>query len=350
MKKLRLGIIGTGGIAQAHAYAIENVPNAELVAVHDVVAERAEAFAAERGCKAESDLAKFLGRDDIAAVTIATPSGAHADCAIPAAQAGKHILCEKPLDVNVEKIDRIIAACEGNNVTLGCVFQMRANRQIQRIREALAAGRFGKLLLVSLQAKWFRSQEYYDSAGWRGTWKLDGGGALMNQSVHFVDLLCYLAGRAKSVCAFTDTMTHENIEVEDNAVACIRFANGAMGTIEASTSCAPGFPRRLEVSGERGSVVIEGEDLARWEFIDKTEEDEQILADGGSGEEGKSGKADPLAISFEGHRMQVQDFVDAILEDREPLVPGREGRVSVELICGIYESSRTGKPVVFEKT
>ena len=347
MKRLRLGIIGTGGIAKAHAYAVKNCENAQLVAVHDVVAERAEAFAKEHNCEAESDFAHFLGRSDIDAVTIATPSGTHLDCAVPAAQAGKHILCEKPLDVTVEKIDRIIEACDANKVTLACVFQNRTNQNIQGIRKALAAGRFGKLLLVSFQAKWYRSQEYYDSAAWRGTRELDGGGALMNQAVHFVDILCYLAGRAKSVYAFTDTMTHKNIEVEDNAVACVRFANGAMGTIEASTSCAPGFPRRLAVSGDRGSVVMVDDELTRWEFLDKADEDEKILAEGAAGDQLKGGHSDPLAIGFEGHRRQVQDFVDAVLEGREPFVPGREGRLAVELICGIYESSRTGKLVTF---
>ena len=348
MSKLGFGIIGTGGIARAHAFAIENCSDARLVAVHDAIPERAATFAAEYGVVGEADLQAFLSREDLDAVTIGTPSGAHSDCAIPAAEAGKHILCEKPLDVTVEKIDRLIEACDRNKVVLAGVFQMRLNDHICRIRQAIDSGRFGRLLLLSFQARWLRTQKYYDSAAWRGTWALDGGGALMNQSIHFVDLLLYLGGPAKSVYAITDMLTHENIEVEDNAVACVRFANGAMGTIEASTSCAPGFPRRLEISGDRGSVVLEGDRLTRWTFVNETDEDKSMLETANEPASTKSGKADPMAISYKGHARQVQDFVDAILEGREPAVPGREGRRSVELICAIYESARTGKPVFFE--
>lgn len=167
VKTMKFGIIGTGGIAKAHAYGIKNCSHAELADVHDVVPECAKAFAEENGCEAESRLSHFLDRDDIDAVTIATPSGAHLDCAVPAAQAGKHILCDESLDVTVDEIDRIIEACETSNVTLGCLFQMRTARNVQDIRNALAAGRFGRLLLVSFQAKWYRSQEYYDNASWR---------------------------------------------------------------------------------------------------------------------------------------------------------------------------------------
>lgn len=347
MAELRFGIIGTGMIADVHAKAIRDCTHARLAAVHDLIPERAHAFGSEHGIEAETDLQTFLARPDIDAVTIATPSGAHADVAVPAAEAGKHVLCEKPMEVTVERADRIIRACRANHVTLGCVFQARTNKNVQRIRQALEAGRFGRLILADVQVKWFRSQQYYDSAGWRGTWRLDGGGALMNQSIHVIDLLLHLAGPPRAVYAFSDTLTHNAIEVEDTAAACIRFANGAMGVIEATTCCAPGFPRRLELSGERGSVVLEDDRLARWQFADQSDADDRILAQGTAGDDLKSGAGDPKARGHEGHRRQIQDFTDAILADREPMIPGREGRRAVELICGIYTSAQTGQAYHF---
>jgi predicted dehydrogenase len=248
--------------------------------VYDCVSERAHAFAEQYGVEAESDLATFLARADIDAVTVTTPSGVRADVAVAAAEAGKHVLCEKPLEVTTERADRIIRACDENGVTLGCVFQARTAANVQRIRDAFDAGRFGRLVLVDAQVPWFRTQEYYDSAAWRGTWKLDGGGALMNQSIHIIDLMLYFAGAPHSVYAFTDALTHTGIEVEDTAAAAIRFENGALGTITASTCCAPGFPRRLEIAGERGSVVLEDDRLTRWSFVDQDAGDERVFAAG----------------------------------------------------------------------
>ena len=349
MTKTRFGIIGTGNIAGFHAAAIKEAKNAELTAVCDSVPERVQAFAEKHGAAAETDLSLFLARKDIDVVTIATPSGAHADVAVPAARAGKHILCEKPIEVTVERARSIIDACEASQVKLACVFQARLNRNVQLIRQALDAGRFGRLILANAQVKWFRSQEYYDSGQWRGTWALDGGGALMNQSIHIIDLLVYLAGPPESVFARTGTLTHSGIEVEDTAAAVIQFANGAMGTIEASTSCAPGFPRRLEISGEKGSVVMEDDRLTRWSFADPLPEDEQILKEGTKGDNLKGGFADPKAISHEGHRRLIEDLCEAIQNGREPAIPGREGLGAVELICGIYDSAQTGKPHIFKE-
>ena len=347
MKTTRFGIIGTGVIAEFHAMALKEAKGAVLTAVCDNVPERAQAFGEKFGVAYESDLPTFLARKDIEAVTIATPTGVHADIAVSAAEAGKHILCEKPLDITLKRVNRIIQTCEKNGVTLACVFQSRLSQNIRRIREAIDAGRFGKLILASAQIKWFRDQEYYDSSQWRGTWTMDGGGALMNQSIHTIDLLVYIAGAPKSVTAYIDTMTHTGIEVEDTAVALIKFANGAMGTIEASTSCAPGFPRRLEISGEKGSVVLEDDNLLRWSFVDQTPEDDAILKQGMSSDDLKGGSSDPKAISHKGHRRLIEDLAEAIQTDREPIIPGREGRLAVELICGIYKSAKSGMPYYF---
>ena len=204
------------------------------------------------------------------------------------------------------------------------------------------------MVLANTQIHWFRSQEYYDSATWRGTWALDGGGALMNQSIHNIDLLLYLNGDPAEVFAYTDTLTHTGIEVEDNAVAVVKFKNGSLGTIEASTSCAPGFPRRLELSGSKGTVMLEDDCIKNWTFVEELPEDEAIRQAGLIGENMKGGSGDPMAINCEGHRRQIEDLAQAIISGKEAKLSGREGRRAVQLICGIYESAKTGKPVKFD--
>jgi len=349
MDEVRFGLVGTGVIADFHARAIADVEIARLVAVHDAAPQRGEEFARKHGARNEAALDEMLGRDDVDAVIITTPSGSRMEIAVAAAEAGKHVLCEKPMEVTPQRADRIIEACEAHRVTLGCIFQSRMGRNVQRVRRALEEGRFGRLILAGAQVHWFRSQAYYDSAGWRGTWALDGGGAMMNQSVHTIDLLCYLAGPPATAYAYSDTLTHRNIEVEDTAVAAVRFANGALGTIEVSTSCGPGFPRRLELAGSEGSAVLEDDRLVRWQFAEPRDEDERILAEGGKGEDMGGGFGDPKAISHEGHRRQILDFARALVNGAEPMVPGREGRKAIALVCGIYESARTGRPYDFEQ-
>jgi predicted dehydrogenase len=345
---VRYGIIGTGMIARFHAQAIAAVPNAKLTAVYDKVPERAKAFADEHGVAWESDLDAFLARTDVDAVTVTTPSGARVEVAVPAARAGKHVLCEKPIEVTPARADRIINACALNEVVLGCVFQARTWTNVKRIKAAVEAGRFGRLVMADVQLPWYRSQEYYNSAEWRGTWRLDGGGALMNQSIHIIDLLVHFCGRPAAACAFTDVLAHTDIQVEDAAAAAVRFESGCLATITATTACNPGFTRRLELCGETGSVVLVNDRLERWSFVDQTEEDDRILAEGQHGEEEQSGGAgDPKAISFEGHRRQIEDLTAAILEGRGPIIPGTEGRRAVELICGIYESARSHRPYLF---
>ena len=346
--KVRFGIIGTGAIAVLHAEAIMALENAELVAVYDKVTERCRAFAEKYHVRAVDDFDAFLSDKTIDAVTIATPTGFHGEVAIPAARAGKHVLCEKPLDVTLEKADAIIQECEKHGVVLSAVFQSRFAKNIQLLKKTVDEGRFGKIVLVSTQVKWFRSQEYYDSATWRGTWALDGGGALMNQSIHTIDLLLYINGDPDEVFAYTGTLTHDRIEVEDNACAVVKYKNGSLGVVEASTSCAPGFPRRIEISGSNGTAVVEDDLIVRWQFVDVQPEDEEIRLKGAVSEGMKGGSGDPMSgVSHEGHRRQLADMVDAILAHKDPLLSGREGRRAVQLICGIYESARTGKPVKF---
>ncbi len=344
MSELGIAIIGTGTVAERHAEAIRALHGASLTAVYDTDPDRCRNFAGDRGVTAAPTLEKLLTRQDVDIVTIATPSGVHADVAVPAAGAGKHIICEKPLEITLERTDLIIKACDDAGVRLAAIFQARFGSNVRLIRNALDEGRFGRMILASAQVRWYRSPEYYAGAGWRGTWALDGGGALMNQSIHIIDLLLFLAGDVEEVTAYTGTLTHPGLEVEDTAVAVLKFVSGGFGVIEASTSCAPGFPRKLELSGQNGSVILEDDRIVRWQFADERRSDAGIREKGSKSEGLAGGAGDPRAAGFEGHRRQFQDMVDAINQGRPPVLQGREGRKAIQLITCIYESARNGRP------
>lgn len=339
------GIIGTGMISKFHARAVRDVRGAQLVACYNRTPEKAEAFAAEFGCQAYHDLDQLLANPKIDAVTIATPSGAHLEPAVAAARAGKHVIIEKPIEVTLKRCDTIINECAKNGVKLAAFFQSRFHEAANTLKKAVDAGRFGRLTLGDAYVKWWRTQEYYDSGAWRGTWKLDGGGALMNQAIHTVDLLSWLMGPVAQVQAFTATLAHERIEVEDVATATLTFANGALGVIEASTAVYPGYLKRIELHGTRGSATLEEEDIKSWEFATKARGDDAILAAMKKSKSGGGGAADPAAIGHHGHAKQLQDFVRAIQKDTEPAITGAEARKSVEIILAIYKSAKTGKAV-----
>jgi predicted dehydrogenase len=286
-----------------------------------------------------------LARRDINAVIVTTPSGAHLGPAVAAAEAGKHVVVEKPLEITLERCDRIIEACAGNRVQLCTIFPSRFGEANLALKKAVDAGRFGRLTLGETTCKWWRPQSYSDEGGWKGTRALDGGGALMNQAIHNVDLLLWLMGPVTHINGFTATLAHERIEVEDTAVACLRFANGALGVIQATTSVRPGLPKTVAIHGDKGSVVIEQDDVLRWELTPETEEDKAIkqrfaVKTGASG-----GSSNPAAISHFGHARQLADFVQAIETGRTPMVDGREGRKAVEVILGIYRAAETGQVV-----
>lgn len=342
-KKVGFGIIGAGAISAFHASSMQGLDNVELIGFYDPVKAAAEKRAAEFNCKAYTDFEEFLANPAIQAVTIGIPTGLHGKIAIQAAQAGKHILCEKPLEITPDLCDEVIRACEENHVLLATVFQSRFTESIQKVKAAADAGRFGKMILSSAQVRWYRDENYYGSSNWRGTWKMDGGGALMNQSIHTVDLLLYLNGDPAEVSAFSGTLTHD-IEVEDTLCAAIRYKNGSMGTLEVSTSCAPGFPRRLEFSGSKGSVTIEEDQIVRWSFTEPLPGDESVATvfDGNA-----AGGSNPTNIRSDGHVAQIRDLAEAILQGRQPMLDGREGRRAVSFIHGIYEAARTGKTVKF---
>ncbi len=342
---VRFAIVGTGLIAGFHAKAIADCAHGCLTAVYDAVPDRARAFAEETGVSAASSLDELLSREDVDAITIATPSGTHGAIALPAARAGKHVLCEKPLEITTERIDEMIATCREHGVQLGAILPARTAPGVALIRKALDAGRFGRLIFANVELKWYRSQAYYESSGWRGTWALDGGGALMNQGIHQIDLMLHFAGDAESVFAYTDTRTHPGVEVEDSAVVVVRFVGGALGTIVASTCCEPGFPRRVEITGERGHVVLQDDILVKWAFTKELPGDLEIQAAAAEGRQGGAGAGDPANISYAGHLTQIDDFARAIRTGAEPMITGVEGRRSVALICAAYESSREKREV-----
>ena len=345
--KIGFGIIGAGMIAELHAKSMQELSNARLIGIYDKNTEAAKKRAEQFHCKAYDSFDAFLTDPEIEAVTIATPSGMHGEVAIPAAKAGKHILCEKPLEITLEKVDALIRACDKNNVLLSPVFQTRFTKPVQLVHEAMRSGRFGRMVLARAQMRWYRDPAYYAGSTWRGTWDLDGGGALMNQAIHMIDLLIYINGAPDEVFAFAGTLTH-SIEVEDNLCAVVKYRNGSFGTIEVSTSCAPGFPRRLEFSGSTGTVAFEEDKITRWEFANPLPQDEEILREL-SGKADAKGGSSPMNISANGHACQISDLADAIMAGRRPFLDGREGRRAIELICGIYESARTGKPFYFQR-
>jgi predicted dehydrogenase len=340
-------VVGCGMISRFHAKALTEVPNSRIVAVMDSERPRAEKLAAELGLNdsAYTELAPMLARKDVDVVIVATPSGAHMDPSVAAANAGKHVVVEKPLEVTVERCDRIIEACDRNGVKLCTIFPSRFADANRTLKAAVDAGRFGRLTLGETTCKWWRPQSYYDQGGWRGTKALDGGGALMNQAIHNVDLLLWMMGPATHVTAFTATLAHERIEVEDTAVACLRFRSGALGLIEATTSVYPGFPKTIAIHGDRGSAVIEQEDVLRWQFNPETAEDRAVKERFASKVGASGGASDPSAISHVYHARQLTDFVQALEAGRRPLVDGREGRRAVETILAIYRSAETGRPV-----
>lgn len=335
---LHFGVIGCGRIAPNHGQALAELPEAELVAAADIVSERAVAFTAKFGGQPYPSYRELLRHADLEAVSICTPSGLHAGIGIAAAEAGKHVLVEKPLALSLRDADTLITACERNGVTLGVVHQNRFNPAIVRLRQALDKGWFGQLNQGSAVIRWHRDQDYYDQAPWRGTLAQDGG-CLMNQSIHCIDLLQWMMGPVESVHAFTATRMRR-IECEDNAIAALRFQSGALGLIESSVTV---FPKNLEetlnIFGATGTAVIGGVAVNRiqtWRFAATPNAEAEVLA---------AQAADPASVYGSGHRPLIADFIAAIRGGHESVVSGREGRKALEIILAIYRSKETGEPV-----
>ena len=331
---IRFGIIGCGRIAPRHAQSFQQVAAAQLVAVADLIASRAEHLATEYGAAAHTDYHELLARDDIDAVSVCVPSGLHAQVAIDAMHAGKHVLVEKPIAITLADADRMIEVSHSTGRTMGVVLQNRYNHPMQALRQAIDAGKLGQLNLGSACVRWYRPQSYYED-GWHGTWAMDGG-ALMNQSIHHIDALQWLMGPVAAVNAFTATRAH-SMEAEDVGVAVVRFVNGALATIEGSTLT---WPQNLEgsvaVFGEHGSVKIGGTALNRielWKVAGELEQEAELLT---------SQRVDPPSVYGYSHREVVRDFAHAIQNGTEAGTPGHEARKSLALVLAIYESARRG--------
>jgi len=331
---MRFGIVGAGVIAEYHREAILRTQGAELVGVYDKFPEAARRFADKHGLVVFPSIAELVGKGGAEVATIGTPSGWHLEPATEAMEAGAHVLCEKPLEVTVERIDRMIDAAERTNRKLGGILQMRTFSGSRKAKELLDSGALGKILIADAYIKYYRTQEYYDSDAWRGTYALDGGGATMNQGIHWVDLIQWLMGDAQAVYASCATLGH-NIEVEDINHAVVKWPGGGQGVLEATTCAKPGFPTRIEIHGENGSLILEDARITKLVMGEKEIPQEESTAAGGH--------ADPKVFSVEGHILHVQDMIEAVRENRDPLVPGAEARKSVKLITSMYESSRGGK-------
>jgi len=341
---LGFAIVGTGMIAGFHARAIASLPDANLVALVSRTPERAAAFAREHGIRViAATVEEVVNHPEVEAVIITTPSGAHLDPALAAIRAGKHVIIEKPIETTPERADTILSTADEAGVKVAVIFQGRFGEGARTVKVALEAGRFGRLALASAYVKWHRTAEYYQTH-WKGRWDLDGGGALMNQAIHGVDLLQWFAGLPVEVAGWFTRRVHTGIEADDTTVAALRFPDGALGTIEATTAVWPGWSRRIELCGEYGSVALEDDMIVRWEFATEAPEDETIRRAPEANALG-SGAGNPAAISIVGHQRQIEDFVRAVREDRAPLIDGHEGRKAVALVDAIYRSAKEGRPV-----
>jgi len=343
MKVYNFGIIGAGLIADFHARAVAELENAKLAGFLGATSERSQKLADKYSVKCYRTLDEMLADKQIDAVSIATPSGAHMEPAVAAAKAGKHVLCEKPLEVTLAGIDAMIEAHQKCGTVLGGIFQYRFDDAVAPLKEAIDSGRFGRITYAGVYVPWWRSEEYYRDS-WHGTWKLDGGGALMNQSIHMVDLLCYLAGPVESVQAFVGTLGHPQIETEDTATAAVRFVGGALGVIYGTTASWPGQFKRFEITGTKGTVVYLEDSFTIWQFADERPEDQKIRERFGN-VKGLGGVADPAAISYENHKRNFQAFIDSLESGEHFNISGSEARKAVEVILAIYESAREHKIV-----
>jgi UDP-N-acetyl-2-amino-2-deoxyglucuronate dehydrogenase len=336
---LRIGILGGGNISGTHARAVRETPGAELVACWERNPVKAAAMTARYGATAYQDLDRFLEHRPMEVVLVGTPSGLHAEHAQAAARRGLHVLVEKPLDVTTQRIDALIEQCDRAGVKLGVIFQDRAAPDLVWLKRLMAAGSLGTVFLASARVKWYRPPDYYAGSDWRGTWALDGGGALANQGIHSIDLLLWLLGDVERVYAATRTAV-QAIEVEDTAVATLEFAGGAVATLEAATSVYPGLPRRVEITGSEGTVIVEHDRVVSVQLRTPVH---------GPPPQDHAGTnpnvTSPVVADIRGHRRVLEDFLSAVRTGASPLCDGRDGRRSVELVEAMYRSARLGMPV-----
>lgn len=340
MKEFGVGLVGAGTISANHVNALHEVEGTRLVAIAEPREEAGRKLASESGADWYPSLEELLERQDVDVVVLGTPSGLHADQAVQAAQAGKHVITEKPMAITLEGADRMIESARAAGVTLSSIFQNRFNRDALRLKRGVEAGLFGKPLLGNAFVHWHRNQDYYSAAGgWRGTYKMDGGGALMNQSIHTVDLLQWVMGPVESLSGYADTLARQ-IEAEDTASAALRFQSGALGAIQAMTSAHKGRPVRVEILGTEGEATLEGTKITLWHPA----RDEEVLSEEDLRTTREPEEGEPFVRS---HITQMRLIFEALREGRVPPIPGEEARQAVELVLGVYQAARTGERVTF---
>jgi predicted dehydrogenase len=329
-----IGLIGSGNISETHARAARSIPGAQIAAIYGTNPQTVARLATEHHAKPYTDFAAFLAHKPLDLVILGTPSGLHAQQGIAAAQHGLHVLTEKPIDITTKNADALIAATDTANVKLAVIFQDRLKPNIQRLKQWLDRGLLGKPLLVDARVKWYRPPDYYSGSKWRGTFALDGGGALINQAIHTVDLLLWLLGDVARVQASTATVLHK-IEAEDTAVANLEFASGAVGTLLATTAAYPGYPRRLEITGTEGTVILEHDRIVAADLRNPPPDFAGIT----TGDSNQSASS-AAVTDISGHKAILEDFLQAIANNTQPICNGREGRRSLALVESIYNSAR----------
>lgn len=343
--RLGVGIVGCGAISRMHVEAYERNPFAEIRAVSSG-SERSARSAGERlAVPFYTDYRVMIDRGDIDLISVCTPSGIHLEPVLYAAKRGVHAIVEKPLEITAARIDQMQAVCEKNGVLLSCIFNNRFTDAHRFLKRALEAGRFGRLTNANMSVRWYRKPTYYTESSWHGTLTLDGGGALMNQSIHYIDLLLWLVGDVKSVYGYTGTLLHTSIEAEDTAVACLQYKNGALGTILGTTSTYPGYPAELQIAGTRGSAVVTDGAITSWQFLDDDPMDEEAACLMAQGSEKNDRAADPMAFAAVNHCRQIDGIIAALRTGAKPEVDAAQARRSVALIEAIYRSAATGTPV-----
>jgi UDP-N-acetyl-2-amino-2-deoxyglucuronate dehydrogenase len=331
-----IGLIGGGNISETHARAARAIPGVEIAAIYGTNAEKVARLCREYGGRHYSDFDQFLAHRPMDLVAIGSPSGLHAAQGIAAAHHGLHVLTEKPIDITTERADALIAAADKAGVKLGVFFQDRCKPDILRVKKAVDSGVLGQPILADARVKWYRPPEYYANSRWRGTWALDGGGALINQAVHTVDLMLWLFGDVVSVQAKCKALLH-SIEAEDTLVANLEFASGALGVLQATTSAYPGYPRQLELTGSAGTLIILQDRLLAADLRNPPAD----LQCGGKADQNPSASS-PVVSDVRGHQAVLQDFLQSIQSNTTPRCDGREGRRSLALVEAIYEACRSG--------
>jgi len=342
-RKVRFGIMGCGMIASYHADAILEIEGARLVGVFDSNREALEKFCEKYDVQGYESQEMLLGAEDIDVICICLPSGLHYEIAIACTEYKKHVVVEKPMALNVQQCNEIIRSAEKNGVFITVISQLRYSASMEILKKAVDDRALGKIVLADICMRYYRSEAYYAQSKWRGTWKMDGGGALMNQGIHGIDLLQYVMGKVVCVQAISKTLLH-SIETEDTLVAILEFENGAIGTVQATTSVYPGFQRELSICGTNGTIVLCEDTIKEWKI--KNSEEHYPLSDNVKANMETGSRPDGMDCSL--HKKQLADFVDCIKDGRRPFIDGYEGKKAVAIICAIYEAAEKGEKIYIQ--